>query len=266
MSILTLKGRVAIVTGAAQGIGYHTAKMMCQNGMKVALVDLNREKLLKAAAVLNDLAHSSEPDSIGTGSAQAGPVAPFVCDVSDEKAIEKTISEIAAFFGQIDVLVNGAGILSATKIPDIQREEWDRILGVNLSGSFFMVQKALPYLKQSKHGRIINISSVAGRMGGVENSMSYAASKGGLCAITRGMARHLGPFRITVNAVCPGPTRTPIMDAYTEEAMQNLAAKNYLGRVGEPDDVAAGICYLASEEAGYVTGIMLDINGGFWTG
>ena len=253
MGFLTLEGRVAIVTGAAQGIGFHTTKMMCKNGMQVALVDLKMDTLQKAAQELNVLA-----DCAGA--------APFACDVSDEKAIEKTVNEIAAHFGKIDVLVNSAGILSSTKIPDIQREEWDRILGVNLSGSFFMVQKALPYLKQSKHARIINISSVAGRMGGVENSMSYAASKGGICAITRGMARHLGPFGITVNAVCPGPTRTPIMDAYTEEAMRNLASKNFLGRIGECDDVAAGICYLASEEAGYVTGAMLDINGGFWIG
>ena len=253
MGVFTLTGRVAIVTGAAQGIGYHAAKMLCQNGMKTALVDLNKEKVQKAAEELSAL-----PDCAGA--------APFACDVSDEKAIEKTMHEIAAHFAQVDVLVNGAGILSAAKIPDIEREEWDRILGVNLSGSFFMVQKALPYLKQSKHGRIINISSVAGRMGGVENSMSYAASKGGMCAITRGMARHLGPYHITVNAVCPGPTRTPIMDAYSDEAMRNLASKNFLGRIGEPEDIAAGICYLASEEAGYVTGIMLDINGGFWVG
>ena len=260
MSFLTLKGRVAIVTGAAQGIGFHTAKMMCRNGMRVALVDIKKEILEKAAAELNALAAS---ESAADAAAEA---APFVCDVSDEKAIEKTVDEIAAHFGQIDVLVNGAGILSATKIPDIQREEWDRILGVNLSGSFFMVQKALSFLKKSKHGRIINISSVAGRMGGVENSMSYAASKGGLCAITRGMARHLGPFHITVNAVCPGPTRTTIMEKYSDEQMKNLASKNFLGRIGECDDVAAGVCYLASEEASYVTGIMLDINGGFWIG
>ena len=253
MSVLTLSGRVAIVTGAAQGIGNHAAKMFCENGMKTALVDLNAEKIKKAAEELNAL-----PGSAGA--------AAFACDVCDEKAIEKTVNEIAAHFGQIDVLVNGAGILSVAKIPDIQREEWDRILGVNLSGSFFMVQKALPYLKQSKHGRIINISSVAGRMGGIENSMSYAASKGGICSITRGMARHLGPFGITINAVCPGPTRTPIMDTYSEEAMNNLKTKNCLGRVGEPEDVAAGICYLASEEAGYVTGTMLDINGGYWVG
>jgi len=253
MGVLTLSGRVAIVTGAAQGIGFHTAKMICRNGMKVALVDLNAEKLKAAAKELSAL-----PDCAG--------VAPFACDVSNEKAIEKTVNEIAAHFGQIDVLVNCAGILSSTKIPDIKREEWDRILGVNLSGSFFMAQKILPYLKKSKHPRIINISSVAGRMGGMENSMSYAASKGGICAITRGMARHLGPFHITVNAVCPGPTRTPIMDAYSDEAMNNLKSKNVLGRIGESDDVAAGVCYLASEEAGYVTGIMLDINGGFWMG
>jgi len=253
MGVFTLTGRVAIVTGAAQGIGYHAAKMLCQNGMKTALVDLNREKVQKAA------------DELGALEGCAG-VAAFACDVSRETEIEKTINEIVARFGQIDVVVNSAGILSAAKIPDIEREEWDRILGVNLSGSFFMVQKALPFLKQSKHGRVINISSVAGRMGGVENSMSYAASKGGLCAITRGMARHLGPFNITVNAVCPGPTKTPILDAYSEEAMRNLASKFFLGRVGEPEDIASGICYLASEEAGFVTGIMLDINGGFWMG
>ena len=253
MAVLTLTGRVAVVTGAAQGIGFHAAKMLCRNGMKVALVDLNKEKVQKAAAELNALS-----DCAGA--------APFVCDVSDENAIEKTVNEIAAHFGQVDVVVNAAGILSASKIPEIQRKEWDSILGVNLSGTFFMAQKALPYLKKSKHGRVINISSVAGRMGGVENSMSYAASKGGICAITRGMARHLGPFRITVNAVCPGPIRTPILEAYSEEAMANLLSKFFLGRVGEPDDVAAGICYLASEEASFVTGIMLDINGGFWMG
>ena len=253
MAVLTLAGRVAVITGGAQGIGFHAAKKMCQNGMKVALIDLNADKLKKACDELNSLENS------------AG-AAPFACDVSNEKAIEKTINEIADTFKQIDVVVNAAGILNSTKIPDIQREEWDRTLGVNLSGTFFMAQKALPFLKKSRNPRVINISSVAGRMGGVENSMSYAASKGGICSITRGMARHLGPFGITVNAVCPGPTRTAIMDAYTDEAMKNLASKNFLGRVGEPEDVATGVCFLASEEASYITGIMLDINGGFWIG
>jgi 3-oxoacyl-[acyl-carrier protein] reductase len=252
MGFLTLEGRAAIVTGAAQGIGFHTARMMCRNGMKTALVDMNGERLEKMVAEIN-----------AAGGAEAFPV---VCDVSDEASIERAVTAAAGHFGGLDVLVNGAGILSATKIPDIKLEEWEKILKVNLTGSFFMLQAVLPYLKNSRHPRIINIASVAGRMGGVGNSMSYAASKGGMIAITRGCARHLGPLGITVNAVCPGPTRTPIMDAYTPEQMKILEGQNVLGRIGESDDVAAGICYLASEEAGYVTGIALDINGGFWMG
>jgi 3-oxoacyl-[acyl-carrier protein] reductase len=250
--VLTLEGRVSIVTGAAQGIGFHTARMMCRNGMKTALVDMNGEKLEKMAAELN-----------ASGGEEAFPL---VCDVSDQASIERTVKAAADHFGRLDVLVNGAGILSAAKIPDIKLEEWEKILKVNLTGSFFILQAVLPYLTKSKHPRIINIASVAGRMGGVGNSMSYAASKGGMIAITRGCARHLGPLGITVNAVCPGPTRTPIMDAYTQEQMKILEGQNVLGRIGEPDDVAAGVCYLASEEAGYVTGIALDINGGFWMG
>ncbi|MDR1107881.1 MAG: SDR family oxidoreductase [Spirochaetaceae bacterium] len=252
MGFLTLEGRVALVTGAAQGIGFHTARMMCRNGMKTVLADMNGEKLEKAAAELNT-----------AGGAEAFPL---VCDVADQASIGKTVKAAAERFGALDVLVNGAGILSATKIPDIQLEEWDKILKVNLTGAFFLIQTALGYLKNSRHPRIINIASVGGRMGGVGNSMSYAASKGGMIAITRGCARHLGPLGITVNAVCPGPTRTPIMDAYTAEQMKVLERQNVLGRIGESDDVAAGICYLASEEAGYVTGITLDINGGFWMG
>jgi 3-oxoacyl-[acyl-carrier protein] reductase len=252
MSFLTLEGRVAIVTGAAQGIGLETAKMMSKNGMKVAMIDLNAGKVKDSAGELSRL-----------GGAEVFPVP---CDVSDMNSVEKMIEAVAGHFAQIDVVMNGAGILSSTKIPDIQRSEWDKILGVNLSGAFFVSQKTLPWLQKSKNARIINLASVAGRMGGAENSMSYAASKGGMIAITRGMARHLGAFRITVNAVCPGPTRTPIMDAFSEEQMAELRKKNVLGRIGETKDVAAGICYFASEEAAYVTGATLDINGGFWIG
>jgi 3-oxoacyl-[acyl-carrier protein] reductase len=252
MSFLTLKDRVAIVTGAAQGIGYATAKVMVENGMKVALVDMNAAKVEASARELNAL-----------GGAEAFPLA---CDVSSMESVEKMVKAVADHFGQIDVVMNGAGILSAEEVWEIKRADWDKILSVNLSGAFFVAQTAIPWLKKSKHPRIINLASVAGRMGGVGNSMSYAASKGGMLAITRGMARHLGPFHITVNAVCPGPTRTPIMDAYTEEQFADLKSRNVLGRIGESADIAAGICYFASEEACYTTGATLDINGGFWMG
>ncbi len=252
MSVLTLSGRVALVTGSAQGMGFATAKMMSQNGMKVAMIDYSVEKLDEAVAELTALGGEE--------------VFGVPCDVSDEEAIQKAVQSAAAHFGRIDVLVNCAGILSSTKIPDITRKEWDRVLAVNLTGSFFMIQAALPYLKESACPRIVNVSSTAGRGGGVENSMSYSASKGGLCAITRGIARQLSSYHITVNAVCPGPTRTPITDAYTPEQLAKLNSSNLVGRLGEPDEMAAAICYLASEEAGYVTGAMLDVNGGFWIG
>jgi 3-oxoacyl-[acyl-carrier protein] reductase len=252
MGFLTLEGRAAIVTGAAQGIGFAIAKMMVQNGMKCALVDINAAKIE---------ADAKELCALGGAEAFAVP-----CDISDENAVEQMVKTAADRMGGIDVVVNGAGILTSSKIPEITRAEWDKVLAVNLTGAFFASQKALPWLEKSKAPRIVNIASVGGRRGGVGNSMSYAASKGGMLAITRGMARHLGPMQITVNAVCPGPTRTPIMAAYSDAQMADLASRNVLGRVGESEDVAACVCFLASEEAGYVTGIALDVNGGFWMG
>lgn len=247
----TYAGRTAIVTGGAQGIGYHSGKMLWENGMNVAFVDINGDK---AKAVAREVA-GEEGSAIG-----------IACDVSDERDIETMMEVVAKTFGGIDVVVNSAGILSSTKIPDIQRSEWDRMLAVNLSGTFFAIQKAFPYLKESAHGRIINISSSAGRMGGVENSMSYTASKGGVCAITKGIARKMAPYGITVNAICPGPTATDIVKTYTEEEITNLNSKILLGRLGKPEEVAAVVCFLASEEAGYVTADMIDVNGGFYIG
>lgn len=251
MEAFTFEGRVAVVTGAAQGIGFHSAKKLCENGMKVALVDLNEEKVKRAAAEV---------------AASGGIAIGLACDVSDENSIEQMIEEVAGQFGGVDVVVNSAGILSSTKVPDIKRCDWDRMLAVNLSGTFFTIQKAWPYLIKSSHGRVINISSTAGRMGGVENSMSYTASKGGVCAITKGIARKLAPYGVTVNAVCPGPTATDIVKTYTEEELKNLNSKILLGRLGKPEEIAAVVCFLASEEAGYVTASMIDVNGGFYIG
>lgn len=251
MDAFTFKGRVAVVTGAAQGIGFHSAKKLCENGMKVAFVDLNEEKVKRAAAEV---------------AALGGTAIGLACDVSDENSIERMIGEVVRQFGGVDVVVNSAGILSSTKVPDMKRCDWDRMLAVNLSGTFFTIQKAWPYLIKSSHGRVINISSTAGRMGGVENSMSYTASKGGVCAITKGIARKLAPYGVTVNAVCPGPTATDIVKTYTEEELKNLNSKILLGRLGKPEEIAAVVCFLASEEAGYVTASMIDVNGGFYIG
>lgn len=252
MSLLTLTGRTAVVTGSAQGIGFAIAKMMCENGMKVAIVDLNGEKAAASAAALCEA---------------GGQAMSVACNVSDEKELEAMMAQVADHFGGIDVLVNAAGILGKHKnIAEMERGEWDAVLGVNLSGAFFGIQKALPYLEKSKAGRVINISSLAGRMGGFETAQCYTASKGGINSITYGIARQLAPKGITVNSVCPGTTATDIIKAWTPEAIKGLEARIPLGRLGQPEDIAAAVCFLASEEAGFITGVLLDVNGGMFMG
>lgn len=240
---MKLEGRKAIVTGGAQGIGLAIAKRLNAEGAKVALFDINEELVTKSASELDGC--------IGVR-----------CDVSSPASIEEAIGKVAEAFGGIDIVVNNAGILPKSMIEDVTEKEWDLTMAINLKGAFFMSQKALPYLKQSEHARIINTSSLAGRMGGFETCMAYSASKGGINAITMGMARQLAKFHINVNAVCPGTTETPITKAFSDEAMARLLTRIPLGRLGKPEDMAAAVAFLASDDAAFITGHMLDVNGG----
>lgn len=250
--MFSLKGKVAVVTGAAQGIGKTSAQMLCEMGAKVALADINAEKLDAAA------------DEIRAGGGEAVAV---MLDVCSNASIEAAMKTAAQAFGGIDIVVNSAGILGTSSIENMQREgEWNRVLDIDLTGTFFVCQYALPYLKQSSAGRIINISSVTGRNGGFEGSMSYAAAKGGVIAITRGMARHLAPYKITVNAVCPATTETEMLQGYTPERIESQVKHILLKRPGKREEIAGAVCYLASDEAAFVTGLMLDINGGAYFG
>ena len=247
-----LTGKSVYVTGAAQGIGRVAAIKLAELGAKVTIADLNAEKG-KAVA-----------EEIGAAGGQAFY---SMLNVADNDSIEASVKEAADHFGGIDVIVNCAGILGASSIEEMERDgEWNRVLDIDLTGTFFVCQKALPYLKQSKAGRIINIASVTGRNGGFEGSMAYAAAKGGVIAITRGMARHLAPYGITVNAICPGATETEMLKGYTPERIENQVKNLLLGRLGKPEEIAAAICYYASDESGFVTGNMHDINGGGYFG
>ena len=246
-----LKGRIAIVTGAARGIGFAAAEKLAENGASVVLGDVNEPLVQEAAGRLK---------------AKGYEALAVRMDVGRNDSIREAIAAAVKAFGGIDIVVNNAGILSALSIEEMTRKEWDKVLNVNLGGTFFVVQAALPFLKKSQNPRIINISSLTGRNGGFEGSMCYAASKGGVISITRGMARRLAPFNITVNAVCPGPTETEILKGYTPEAQERQRNVSLLRRLGQPEEIAASICYLASTEAAFVTGAMLDVNGGAYMG
>lgn len=248
-SVFSYGGRTAIVTGATRGIGKVIAIQLAKAGVKVAIIGRNEMK----AKEVQELIKSNGDEAIYV-----------LGDISNDKECERIIKEVNATFGQIDILVNCAGALTSTKIENISREEWDRILAVNLSGSFFMIQKAIPYLEKSKAARIINISSNAGRMGGYANSQAYTASKGGVIAITKGIARQLAPRGITVNVVCPGTTETEMSQLYDEKTRQTLVGRIPMGRLGKPEDTAAAVCFFASEEAGFLTGAVLDVNGGMY--
>ena len=249
MDIFTIKDRVAAVTGATRGIGRVIAIKLAEAGAKVAVLGRDENKANNVKAEIEKLGGKAEV---------------FLGDIFDDKECKRIADEVNASFGQLDILVNCAGAVTSTKIDDILRAEWDKILGVNLTGTFFMIQSALPYLRKSRAGRIINISSNAGRMGGYANSQSYTASKGGVIAITKGIARQLAPDNITVNVVCPGTTKTEMSKLYDDETTKRLIGRIPLGRLGKPEDTAAAVCFFASEEAGFITGAILDVNGGMY--
>lgn len=243
--------RVAIVTGAAQGIGQAIASRLAEQQYRVAIVDINAEKAEAAAGALRKAGHEA---------------ASFACDVSNVESIANMVAAVAATFGGIDVVVNNAGILHSTPIPDVTEREWDKVMAVNLKSVFFVSQQALPYLKLSQSPRIVNISSLAGRMGGFETGMAYTASKGAIISITYGMARQFAPFGITVNAVCPGTTESEMITQWSQDKIDGLLSRIPLRKLAKPANIASAVAYLASEEAEFITGLLMDVNGGMYFG
>ena len=243
--------RVAVVTGATSGIGREIACELAMCGCRVAVVGRNRER---AEAIKNQIV------------SDGGEAEYFLTDLALVDHCQNVVERIAGEFGGIDILVNCAGILTASRIADITEEEWEKVLRTNLSSAFFMIQKSYPFLKKGNEPRIINVSSNAGRMGGYENSQSYTASKGGMIAVTMGIARQFAAEGITVNVVCPGTTKTEMSKEYDKEVLARLISRIPLGRLGTPEDTAAAVCFLASIESGFITGGILDINGGMYMG
>lgn len=248
---MLFSGEVAIITGAAQGIGRAIAEEFCREGAKVIIFDLNDEKGKAVEAEIN----------------KSGGEAKYIrCDVSKVKEIEKAFKDAADTFGTVNIIVNNAGILHATAVEDITEEEWDRMMAINLKSVFFMAQKALPFFKKNGGGKIVNISSLAGRMGGYANGLGYSATKAGIIGLTYGLARRLAGYNINVNAIAPGTTETDILKAFSAEKIQELRNSVPIKRLGKPEDIANTAVFLASSKASFITGAVLDVNGGMFTG
>lgn len=248
---LILKHRTAVVTGGSRGIGLAIAQRFAKVGMNVGVLSVHEESAQAAAKSLSDAGYSC---------------AGVTCDVSDLESVRNAIQSVVARFGGIDVVVNCAGVLDVLPIQDISPEHWDEIMGINLKGCFLVSQQTIPFLEKSRFPRIINISSNAGRMGGYENGLAYTASKGGMIALTYGLARRLAPKGITVNCIAPGTIESEMSQAYDEAARSRLLSRFPVGRIGTPEEVAAAAMYFASEESGFTTGAVLDVNGGMFMG
>lgn len=248
---MLFSGEIAIVTGGARGIGEEIAKEFSREGAKAVIFDIDNEK---GKAVESAIRNS-------------GGEALFVhCDVSKVSEIERAVKETIDEYGAINILVNNAGILHSTPIEEITEEEWDRMMAINLKSIFFMVQKILPEFRKNKGGKVVNISSLAGRMGGFANGLGYTATKAAIIGLTYGFARRLAKDNVLVNAVAPGPTETDILKAFSEEKKEELRQAIPIKKLGTTKDIANAVVFLASSKAGFITGAVLDVNGGMFMG
>jgi len=236
-----LEGRIALVTGASQGIGRACALALAGAGATVALAARNEVKL-------------------AGGRAEA-----FALDVASEESIQAGAKAVLERFGKVEILVNNAGITRDKLAMQMKREDWDDVLTTNLTGAFLLTQALLRPMLKNRWGRIINISSVVGRTGQA-GQVNYAASKAGLIGMTRALAREVASRGITVNAVTPGYIVTPMTAVLDEKQTSAMMAQIPLGRAGTEADVAPAVVFLASEGAGYITGHVLDVNGGMFMG
>jgi 3-oxoacyl-[acyl-carrier protein] reductase len=245
-----LKGRVALVTGASQGIGRACALALAEAGAAVAVAARNQEKL---ASVVEEI------------SSKGGTAHAFQLDVASDEQVKSASKAVLEKFGKVDILVNNAGITRDQLVMRMKRADWDSVLATNLTGAYLCIQQVVGNMVRQRWGRIINISSVVGQMGQAGQA-NYAASKAGLIGMTMSLARELASRNVTVNAVAPGFIETAMTDGLPGDHKRDLLRLVPLGRLGTDHDVAAAVRFLASDGAAYITGHVLNVNGGMLMG
>ena len=245
-----LEGRTALVSGASQGIGRACALALASAGATVALAARNESKLAEVAAEIE---------------AAGGKAAAFALDVASEESVKAGAKAVLGQLGKVEILVNNAGITRDGLVLRMKRADWDDVLTTNLTGAFLLTQALLPAMLKNRWGRIVNITSVVGRTGQA-GQVNYASAKAGMIGMTRSLAREVASRGITVNAIAPGYIATPMTAVLNETQTAAMLTTIPLGRVGTDADIAHAVLYLASEGAGYVTGHVLDVNGGMYMG
>ncbi len=243
--IMRLEGKSAIVTGAAQGIGLATAKKFLEEGAMVAICDLSQEKLDEAVRKLTPL----------------GKIISFKVNITDREQVGAMVGEVVKQFGKIDILINNAGIVQDAQFYKMRDDQFDKVIEVNLTGTYNMSKAVVPYMMDQKYGRIVSAASVSGFNGAFGQS-NYAASKAAIMGMTRSMGRELGKYGITVNAVAPGSIMTDMFAGVPDEIKEKKLKDIPVRRFGDPSEVANVYAFLASEEASYLNGTTIVVDGG----
>ncbi len=241
--------KVAIITGGARGIGKAISMKLASEGIRVVLFDIDENMLKQTVSEFEGLGFDAHWKRV---------------DISRADESRKAVDETANTYGSIDILVNNAGILSKSNILEIDESEYNRVMDINVKGPLFMTQHVLSHMVPRRKGRIINISSLAGRNGGLKTGTAYSVSKAAVIGLTKRTARFASEFGITVNSVAPGTAATDMVQGFSDEEMAALLRNIPMGRLTAPEEIAAAVAFLASDLAQSITGVILDVNGGMY--
>lgn len=242
-----LEGKIAVVTGGARGIGKAISQTLAKEGAHVILCDLDYKSAQRTA---NDIQN------------QGFAASAVKMDVSCSEEVKKVFEDILSKYARVGILINNAGISSLTPFEDISEEEWDKVISVNLKGTFLCSQAVMRAMISQRGGKIVNIASLAGKVGGILVGAHYSAAKAGIICLTKSLAKRMAPYGVNVNAVAPGPIKTKMTDSWPENEKEKFRRSIPLGHFGNPEDVAETVLFLVSDRARFITGEIIDVNGG----
>ena len=244
---MNLVNKVAIVTGAGRGIGKAIAIALAREGANIIAIDVDIQTAEEVAREIKSLDRQALAIQV---------------DVSDSKEVNQMVQSVLEKFKRVDILVNNAAIIKRGSIEDLTEEDWDRVMDVNLKGAFNCVKAVVGAMKKQRYGKIVNISSIAGKIGDLASAPCYGASKAGMTCLAKSLARELASYGINANVVAPHAIKTDMSKEWSEEKRKSIIADIPLGRLGEPEDVAEAVVFLVSDKAKFITGEVLDVNGG----